>query len=84
MDDGVVQKHDLILCTHCFTYNEVLLLTNVLINKYNLKVKIYKAGISKNNNIQYRIRITYSSLNPLYNILKDYMCPSMLYKLQVP
>ena len=82
MDDGAVQKHGLILCTHCFTYNEVQLLVNALIINFNLKVTINKAGKSKNGlNNQYRIRISQSSMENLYNIVKDYMCPNMLYKL---
>jgi hypothetical protein len=82
MDDGAVQRHGLILCTHCFTYNEVQLLVNALKINFNLKVTINKAGKSKDGlNNQYRIRISQYSMEDLYNIVKDYMCPNMLYKL---
>jgi len=82
MDDGAVQKHGLILCTHCFTYDEVKLLINALIINFNLKVTINKGGKSKDGlHNQYRIRISHSSMENLYSIVKDYMCPNMLYKL---
>ena len=82
MDDGAVQKNGIILCTYCFTLDEVKLLVNTLIINFNLKVTINKAGKSKDGlNNQYRIRISQSSMESLYNIVKDYMCPNMLYKL---
>lgn len=58
MDDGAVQKNGLILCTHCFTLQEVQLLVQTLQFNFNLKVSINKAGINKIDGIpQYRIRI---------------------------
>jgi hypothetical protein len=82
MDDGAVQKHGLILCTHCFTYDEVKLLVNALIINFNLIVTINKGGKSKDGlHDQYRIRISHYSMVDLYYIVKPYMCDSMLYKL---
>lgn len=83
MDDGAVQKNGLILCTHCFTLQEVQLLVQTLQFNFNLKVSINKAGINKIDGIpQYRIRIWKESMYSLYNIVKDSMCPSMLYKIK--
>ena len=83
MDDGAVQKSGLILCTHCFTYNEVQFLLYALNKKFNLKVSINKAGKSKDGlRNQYRIRISQFSMEDLYNIVKEYISPNMFYKLQ--
>lgn len=84
MDDGAVQKSGLILCTHCFTYPDIMRLVNILKEKYKLIVTINKAGLSKDGlTNQYRIRISQYSMKNLTNIVKPYMCPSMMYKLKV-
>ena len=82
MDDGAIQKSGLILCTHSFTYQDNLRLCQVLHNLYGLKCKIYPAGLNKKESVQlYRIKIANSSMKDLTEIVKPYMCPSLMYKL---
>lgn len=84
MDDGAVQTSGLNLCTHSFTYSDNLRLCEILQSKYNLKVSIIKGGFSKDGlTPQYRIRISKYSMKDLYEIVKPYMCPSMMYKLKI-
>jgi len=65
----------LVLCTDSFTLQEVVLLVNVLIVRYNFTctIRINKPG-------QYRIYISNKSMDSLRKIVLPYMDDSMLYK----
>jgi hypothetical protein len=67
----------LYLCTDSFTHPDVKRLTQYLIDKYDIKCSIHKAG--KN----YRIYILAKSVEIVKNIVLPYMHPSMVYKLGV-
>jgi LAGLIDADG DNA endonuclease family len=72
-DDGSFKKREgaVILHTNGFTLEEVNLLVNILIDKFNLKCTINKAGNG------YVIRISSNSLPVLQTMLKDIMPPMM-------
>lgn len=83
MDDGAVQKDGLVLCTQSFTWEENKILCGILHQRYGLDARIIKAGLTRDTNIQlWRIRITKASMVKLQNIIGEYMCPSMRYKLR--
>lgn len=78
MDDGGRVNNGLKLSTNNFSYEEVKILTNILIKKYNLIATIQKAGDKKGE--QYVIYISPYSIEELYSIVKLYIVPSMKYK----
>ena len=80
MGAGSRRGSGLLLCTDKFSIQEVVLLINVLIIRYNLKCTI---NINKNKPGQYRIYISTKSMNNLVSIVKPHMMPSMLYKLNI-
>ena len=67
----------LYLCTDSFSYEEVFRLSQYLIDKYNIKCNIHKAG--KN----YRIYILVKSVETVKNLILPFMHKSMLYKLGI-
>lgn len=75
MDDGCKANNGLKLATNNFTYNENIILKEILINKYKLYVSINSVG--KN---QYNLYISPISMKLLYTIVKPYIIPSMIYK----
>lgn len=77
MDDGAKVSKGLKLCTNSFTYEECVLLTNVLYNKYKLKASVQSAG-SEN---QYIVYIWKQSLIDLSKIVYPYIIPEMRYKI---
>ena len=77
MDDGAKVSKGLKLCTNSFTYEECVLLTNVLYNKYKLKASVQSAG-SEN---QYIVYIWKQSLLDLSKIVYPYIIPEMRYKI---
>lgn len=79
MDDGSKVSQGLKLCTNCFTYEENIYLTQILLKKYGLKATVISAG-TKN---QYNIYIWKESMILLRNIVKPYIIPSMKYKLDI-
>ena len=76
MDDGSRSGKGLKLSTNCFTYEENLVLANILRKKYFLKISIHKTGYVG----QYSLYIHKGSVKDLYNIVKDSIHPSMKYK----
>lgn len=78
MDDGGRIQDALKIATNNFTLKECVILKNILINKYKLKVSIQSAG--KN---QYLIYIYKESIPLLYSIVKPYIIPSMKYKFAI-
>ena len=80
MDDGGKLKDAGIrLCTNCFTYEENLILKNILEKRYELDCTLREAII--NNQIQYNIYIKKHSQSRLRSIVEPYFIPSMLHKL---
>jgi hypothetical protein len=76
MGDGSLHKEGgLILCTDSFTIEEIILLINVLIIKYNLICSIHNYGGKK------RIYISVKSMPIVRSLVSPYIVPSMLYKI---
>ena len=67
----------LVLCTDSFTLEQVTLLLNVLVIKYEFECTLW------NSNSNWRIYIKRNSIPKLKSIVINYMHPSMLYKLSV-
>lgn len=82
MDDGQeVKRGGITLCTDNFSYEEVLLLKSVLEKKYNFTCTIHKKINKFKTKFYFRIYIWNKDLPLLNSLIKDYMCPSMLYKI---
>jgi hypothetical protein len=78
MQDGAIgSSKGLYLCTDSFTHVEVTRLSQYLINTYDIKCSIHKAG--KN----YRIYILVQSLEKIKFIILPFMHKTMTYKLGV-
>jgi len=75
MGDGSKRNKGITLCTDSFTIQEVVLLINILIIKFNIKPTIHK---EKKN---YRIYINNSDLNKILPFIKPYFINSFLYKI---
>jgi hypothetical protein len=77
-----VESGGLRLCTNSYTLKEVVTLINVLILRYDLSCTIHKAGPD-----QFMIFISKKSMcatrEKVRNIVKDYMVPSMNYKIHL-
>ena len=76
-DDGGISSSGIKLSTNNFTKLEVQKLSLLLNNKYNLMSTVISAG----HVYQYVIYIPKRSIKLLSEIVKDYMHPSMMYKL---
>jgi len=76
MADGAAHNAGLVLCTDCFSIQDVVRLMNVLIVRYDLK-----CSIRENNPGQYRIYILKQSMDKLRLIVEQHMEPSMVYKI---
>lgn len=77
MDDGSKVNKGLKFSTNSFTYNECLMLVNVLSENFNIKASVQSAG-SKD---QYIIYVWKESMNDLRNIVNPYIIPEMKYKI---
>lgn len=80
MDDGTNQNGHVKFCTDNFTLSDCQFLQHILLSKYNIKSTLHHAK-NKSKKEQYRIYIVAESMPHLVNIVKPYMCTSMLYKL---
>ena len=78
MDDGGKASAGLKLSTNSFTYEEVLLLCEVLNKKYKLEARPNKGGELN----QYIIYIPGKSMKILDEIVKEYIHPTMRYKVK--
>ena len=76
MGDGSRNRYGLVLCTDSYTLENVILLINILIIKYDLNCNLRE--FRKN---QFRIYIQEKSMNKLRLLVKPYMIESMLYKI---
>jgi hypothetical protein len=79
MGDGSVQRHGLIICTNGYSIEDVVKLMNVLMIRYRLECSIREARFHRR--LEYMIYIKQGSMPLLRIIVKPYMHPSMLYKL---
>ena len=77
MDDGSRVSKGLKFSTNSFTYNECLMLVNVLSENFNIKASVQSAG-SKN---QYILYVWKESMNDLRKIVSPYIIPEMKYKI---
>lgn len=77
-DGKYYESGGLILCTDSFSLNEVILLINILIIKFELDCTIHlnKPG-------SYRIYIKKSSMNKLQELVSPHFVQSMLYKINL-
>lgn len=75
--DGGVIRYGLVICTDCFSVQDVVRLMNVIMVRYRLY-----CTLQKSKKIQYRIYITEGSMPLLRHIVTPHFCPSMLYKLR--
>ena len=78
MGDGSKERHGLIICTDSYYIEDVVRLINVLIIKYRIE-----CTIKVRNQDKYRIYIREESMPLLREIIKPYMCSSMLYKIKL-
>lgn len=81
MGDGAILNKGLILCTDSFTIEEVVRLMNVLKIKYNIDSRIH--GIKTKEAPRPRIYIIPNSMPIVINLIKPYLVPSMMYKLNI-
>ena len=79
MDDGSKIGKGAKITTNCFTYNEILFLSEVLNKKYNIKSSIISGGINKG----YSLYISTTSMSIFIEIIKPFMLPSLYYKLGI-
>jgi len=77
MCDGGYQHKGLILCTDSFTIEDVVVLMNVLLIKYNITSSLHKAAGHP------RIYISRTEIYKLKNIVIEYIIPFSKYKLGI-
>jgi hypothetical protein len=77
-EDGKIDRSGLILCIDSYTLQEVIILINVLIIRYELICSIHRSRPG-----QYRIYISKKSMVNLSSIILPYMHSSMLYKIHL-
>jgi ubiquinol-cytochrome c reductase cytochrome b subunit len=77
MDDGSKVGKGLKFATNSFSYQDCLLLSKVLFDKYGLKTSIHSTGYENQNNIY----IWKQSMCTLREIVSPYIIPSMKYKI---
>ena len=78
IDDGSRSGKSIKWCTNAFNYEDCMSLVNILYKKYNIKCSINSAGKKD----QYVIYVIKDSMPTLVNIIKDYIVPSIMYKIQ--
>jgi hypothetical protein len=77
MDDGYKSGKGLYICTESFSLNEIKILINILINKFNLKCSYHKVTNG------YRIYIFSCSKAKLIELVKPYFIEQFYYKLDI-
>ena len=78
MGDGSKERHGLIICTDSYSMKDVVRLINVLMIKYRIE-----CTIKVRNKDKHRIYIREGFMPLLRQIIKPYMCSSMLYKIKL-
>jgi ubiquinol-cytochrome c reductase cytochrome b subunit len=79
MDDGSKIGKGAKIATNCFTYNEIIFLSEVLYKKYNIKTSVISSGINKG----YTLYISTTSMSIFIKLIKPFMLPSLYYKLNI-
>jgi hypothetical protein len=77
MDDGTAEKDGFKLCTDSYSKDEVLLLIQVLKDKFELD-----CIIREHNPNQYRIYIRVSSMEKFRSLVRPHFHKIMMYKLE--
>lgn len=72
---GSKKNKGITLCTDCFTIQEIVMLINMLIIKFEISPTIHK------ENSSYRIYINKKHLNKILPYIKPYFIHSFLYKI---
>ena len=80
LGDGQTSRHGLVLCRNSFLIKDVVRLMNVLIIRYRLECNIREYRRT-NGKLEKMIYIRHGSMPLLRTIVKPYMHPSMLYKI---
>ncbi len=79
MDDGNKNHQAVFLNTQQFSKNEQEILRECLANNFGLETTINKHWVYKGKQL-YRIRVDTKSTRKLYELVKDFLLPSMQYK----
>ena len=66
MDSSIIKNHTMIICTDSFTSSDVLLLIEMLKNKFNIEGKLKETSQSV-----FRIYLDKDSFFNLKNVVKD-------------
>jgi len=82
MGDGFWANGGIIICTDCFSFEEVNMLVDAIRKNFGLDARII-TRISNNGTKCWRIRIRGSSVKDLRNLIIPYMIPEMLYKVGI-
>jgi hypothetical protein len=85
MDDGSYAKTGVIFNTNSFLLKDLKRLQNFLLKKYKLKTTLRNTKLlSKNqNHLQYKLYLLKESLPIFIELVKNFLIPSMLYKLNM-
>jgi hypothetical protein len=76
MDDGWLNKKKYYyLATHCFSKDDIQLLKEVLKDKFDIDINLFKDG---------SISIKANSSHIFYNLIKEHIIPSLQYKIGSP
>lgn len=78
MGDGYASRHGLVICTDSYAVQDVVRIMNVLVIRYRLE-----CTLRFHTPTQPRIYIKECSMPLLRQIVKLYMCSSMLYKIKL-
>lgn len=79
MDDGNFTGSGLKLNTNAFNLEDLNLLIEAIEKNFSIKTSINKTSIEN----QFTIYISKKDLSIIINLVKEYMHPSMLYKLNI-
>jgi hypothetical protein len=83
MDDGYTDGTHMVFCTNSYTEPELHRLQKVLSDKFGLVTSLWLTGYTKGNNQkQYKIAILKRSVASMVSIVKPYIIPSMMYKIE--
>lgn len=78
MDDGMKAGPGLRLCTESYSYSDIIILIEMLKNKFQIK-----SSPQKRSNETWRIYILASEMPKLRELVKPHMHNSMLYKIEL-
>jgi len=83
MDDGTRSRNHLEFATHSYTPPELERLQKVLRRKFNVHTSLWFAQYRKGSNQKmFKIGILKRSVGDFISIIKPYMIPSMMYKIE--